>query len=77
MELDFKAYYRSLPKAARQDYARRAGTTESYIDVHLSRATKMPGPALIRKLAEASNGRLDEDELVLWFHKHNRQRNDD
>ena len=39
---DFKAFYHSLDSSRRQAFAKEAGTTTGYIEVHLVRAARIP-----------------------------------
>lgn len=66
--MDFKAYFRALTEQQREQYALEAGTTAYYIQTHLVHAYKTPKKALIKGLAQASQGAFSEEDLLLWFH---------
>lgn len=73
--MDFKEWFLSLSDDDRERYARDAGTTAGYIRVHLIGRRKIPRPDLLRRLAEASNGKFSPHgkftvgDLLGFFYK--------
>jgi hypothetical protein len=65
--LDFKTWYRSMTAEEKQEFARRAGLSQQYIQVHLVYRRRIPRPDTMRKLAEASLGRLSYEDIVSFF----------
>lgn len=65
--LDFKTWYRSMTPAEKREYARRAGLSQQYIEVHLVYRRRVPRPDTMRRLAEASLGRLSYEDVVGFF----------
>jgi hypothetical protein len=64
-------YFNSLSKEERDAYGRRAKTSAGYIRTHLvapPSRRRVPRPALMRRLAEASNGAVTYEELLAYFY---------
>ena len=69
--MDFKNYYRALPRAEREAFADRAGTTTTYVEIHLlarPEARKIPRPKLMAGLIAASDGNCSESEVLSHFY---------
>jgi len=73
----FVDYWRGLSKEEREAYAARAGTTVKYIETHLVSVPprKVPRPALMNGLAEASRGRVSKADLLRHFYRMGSQNN--
>lgn len=67
--MKLKTFYRQLPRAEREAYAKRAGTTVNYLENHLIPARKMPRRDLMERLAAASNGEVSLDDVIQHFFK--------
>ena len=67
--MDYREWFLSLSEAQRDAYAQRAGTTAGYIRVHLIGRRKIPRPALLNKLADASDGKWTVAKLLAFFYK--------
>ena len=68
---DFRDFFLALEPAARERYARRAGTTVGYIRAHLiapSARRKVPRKRLIEALASASDAKISRADLVAYFY---------
>lgn len=66
---DFRSWYRSLNGAERSEYARRAGVSRAYIEVHLMYRRKVPKRETMLRLADASLGRVAYEDLLSWFYQ--------
>lgn len=69
--MDWKAWYLSKSDAARAVYAERAGTSTAYIEIHLLASPnrrKTPKPALMKRLAEASEGEITLEHVLAHFY---------
>lgn len=67
--MNFRDYYLGLTPEQREDYATRAGTTLSYMPQLINeRPYKVPKPELMRGLAEASNGALTLEDVLMHFY---------
>lgn len=64
---DFKTWYRSLTAQEKDAYAERAGTTRRYIEVQLVFRRRNPSLEMIKRLADASLGRLSHDDVARFF----------
>ena len=60
-------YIKSLSPEEREVYARRCGTTPSYLRIHILAATKEPRRALREALARESGGNVSLDEVLEHF----------
>lgn len=67
--MNLKTYYTSLNDSQKIEFAQKAGTTIRYLESHLIHRSRVPRPDLIKKLSDASNGKLPQKELILWFHE--------
>lgn len=65
---DFRTWYRSLNSLERAEYARRAGVSRLYIEVHLLHRRKAPKRETMIRLADASLGRIAYEELLSFFY---------
>jgi hypothetical protein len=65
---DFRTWYRALNGLERDEYARRAGVSRLYIEVHLLHRRKAPKRETMVRLADASLGRVAYEELVAFFY---------
>jgi hypothetical protein len=65
--MDFKTWYRSMTREERAAYAERAETTIGYIEIQLIPRNRIPRPALMQRLADASLGRLAYEDVVRYF----------
>lgn len=65
--MDFKSFYRSMSKAERRAYANRVGRAEAYIDQQLIYGNASPTVKTILRLADESNGQLNDEDLAVWF----------
>lgn len=63
--LDFKSYFRGLSKQERQEFAKRAGRSEKYINERLVYGTTSTTISTIIDLATA--GDLPPEDLAVWF----------
>lgn len=66
---DFRSWYRSLTGEERAEYARRAGISRQYIEVHLLYRRKVPKRETMLRLASASLGRVAYEDLLSWFYE--------
>ena len=64
----FDDFFSNMDLASREAYAKRAGTSEAYIRIHLVPCRKIPRKQMIENLARASNGRLSCSEIVKHFY---------
>lgn len=64
---DFKTWYRSMTPEEKREFARRAGLSQQYIEVHLVYRRRVPRQDTMRRLAEASLGRLSYEDVVGFF----------
>lgn len=64
-----REYYRTLERDAREDYARRVGTSVGYLRYILK---PIPGTTprrpLMEKLADESDGRVSRAEVIEYFY---------
>jgi len=60
---DFKTWFRSITPEEKREYARRAGLSQQYIEVHLVYRRRVPRQDTMRRLAEASLGRLSYEDV--------------
>lgn len=67
--MKLKTYYRQLNHNERQAYALRARTTINYLDNHLIPGRKLPRQDLLKRLAEASEGNVELDDVLDHFFK--------
>ena len=67
--MKFSDYFKSLNSSAQEIYASRAGTTANYIRVHLLAKRRIPRPALLDGLAQASQGKVSRDEILAHFYQ--------
>lgn len=67
--MDYREWYLALSDEQRAAYAERAGTTAGYIRVHLIGRRKIPRPALLARLASASEGSWTEPSLLAFFYR--------
>jgi len=51
----------------KREFARRADLSQQYIEVHLVYRRRVPRQETMRKLAEASLGRLSYEDIVSFF----------
>lgn len=68
----FADFYRSLSKDERASFAERSSTTVNYIEIHLLAAPerrKTPREKLMRRLVEASNGKVSFEEVLAHFYQ--------
>lgn len=65
---DFKLWYRSQTRAEKEAFAARANTTTKYIEKQLVFGKRVPRPDLMRRLADASLGRIGYEDLVMYFY---------
>lgn len=68
MNINFKDFFLSLSREERYSYAKRAGTTDHYIQTHLINRYKIPRSKLMNDLAEASDGLFTTQELASFFY---------
>jgi len=68
--MDLRTYFRSLDPRQQTNFAKKAGTTVSYIRCHLicDPPNKIPRPKLLAGLAAASGGSLTRDDLIRYFY---------
>lgn len=66
--MDFKTYFSSLSKEEREAFARRAGTSVAYIQIHLMPRNRIPRPELMQKLCKASRGKISRQALLDFFY---------
>ncbi|BCT88950.1 hypothetical protein [Acinetobacter variabilis] len=65
--MKFREYIQQLSSDELEIYAKDAGTTVSYIRTHLYYGYKEPRKSLRKALAEASNGKVTEVEVLQHF----------
>ena len=65
--MKFREYIQQLSSDELEIYAKDAGTTVSYIKTHLYYGYKEPRKSLRKALAEASNGKVTEVEVLQHF----------
>lgn len=64
----FDDFFNSMYLEEREAYAKRAGTSEAYIRIHLVPRRKIPRKQMIENLARASDGRLSCSDIVKHFY---------
>lgn len=67
---DFKIFYHSLDAGKRKDFARAAGTTTGYIEVHLVRAARIPRKETMDALwsaCEEFGATFSRSDLIQFF----------
>lgn len=67
--MNLKLFYAGLSEPQKVEFAEKAGTTVRYIESHLIHRNRVPRKELIKGLSEASNGALNQNSLILWFHE--------
>lgn len=70
--MDFRSLYQALPAGEREQFAEIAGTTRSYIEIHLVTRRKIPKQALMKSLAgacEAFDWPVTQDDLLAFFYR--------
>jgi hypothetical protein len=65
--MDWKLWYRSLTREEKQAYAQRVGVARSYIENKLIYRVVTPRPDLLRRLADASLGRVSHNDVLHYF----------
>lgn len=65
--MKFREYIQQLSPDELEIYAKNAGTTVSYIKTHLYYGYKEPRKSLRKALAKASNGKVNEIEVLQHF----------
>lgn len=68
MPFDFKGFFYSLDAKERAAYCRRAGTSVSYLQLHVITRRKLPRPESLKRLAKASRGRVTLRDLLEFFY---------
>jgi hypothetical protein len=69
--MKFKDFYRSLDRSDREDYAKRAGTTTNYIEIHLMASRplrKIPRTPLMKALVDEARGACSLEDLLKHFY---------
>lgn len=70
--MDLRDYYETLERDGKAAYAERAGTHPEYLRIHLIPAHKppdrIPRPALLKSLADASGGAVTMDDVIRHFY---------
>lgn len=69
--MDFREFFVALSESEREAYALRAKTTALYISTHLiapKERRRIPRPALMQRLAEASEGAVSHADLLAYFY---------
>ena len=71
--MSFRDFYRSLPRERKECFARLAGTTSRYIEIHLLRdGKKIPQRKLMKGLARACEefgSGISELSLLAYFYE--------
>ncbi len=70
--MDLKTYYQGLSQDERKEFARLAGTSTAYIEVHLLPRRKIPKPPLLDRLASAClkmGASISKADLLAFFYK--------
>jgi hypothetical protein len=68
---DFRSFYRSLDADARTRFAKAAGTTPKYIEVHLVYARRIPRPDKMEQLfaaCQAFGATFEIGQLIAFFY---------
>ena len=65
--MDWKSWYRSLTKEEKEAYAERVGVKRTYIESKLIYRAVIPRPGLMKRLADASLGRITHAEVLHYF----------
>lgn len=60
-------FWSSLTNDEKQEYAKKSGYKASYINLHLIHKRKTPPLVKIKRMADASNGKLKFDDLCDFF----------
>jgi hypothetical protein len=67
--MEFREFYLSLDPDEREIYAKRVGTTTKYMPQLIAeRPFKVPKPALMRALADKSDGHVSLEEVLTHFY---------
>lgn len=70
--MNFKTFYQALGQEDRKRFAKIAGTSTAYIEVHLVTRRKIPKPALMAALATACgsfNSEITQEDLLSFFYR--------
>ncbi len=65
---DFKTYVNSLTSEELDSFADASGTTSNYIIKKLRYRYTKPSVSLLKKMADASDGKLTFQQLLDWFY---------
>ncbi|QDJ91855.1 hypothetical protein [Acinetobacter haemolyticus] len=72
---DFAGYITALDRSDREngtnlleEYAKKCGTSASYLRTHLRHRYKIPRPELMQALADHSENRFSYEDIVRWFY---------
>ena len=66
--MNYKKYFREMDQPSRVAHAKRAETSAEYINIHLIPRYKIPRKELMRKLANASEGKVSYLDIVNYFY---------
>lgn len=68
--MNYRSYFVALNADQREAYARRAGTSSAYIQIHLMATPprKIPRPELLRALADATEGACSFQDMLAHFY---------
>lgn len=62
--MKLKTYIAQLSEAERAEYAKRCGTTYSYLNIHVRYARKVARRDLMEALADQSGGNVSKQEVL-------------
>lgn len=65
---NFRDFFLSKSEKQKTEYAKKAGTTRSYIQTHLITRYKIPRKKLMEGLVDACNGAFTYEELLSFFY---------
>jgi hypothetical protein len=69
--MKLRTYFEGLDSDAKSLYAKRAGTSLNYMQIHLfsEPPRKIPRPEMLRRLAKASSGAVSFKEVLSHFYE--------
>lgn len=74
-KIDFASYITALDRSDREngtnlldEYAKKCGTSSSYLRTHLRHRYKIPRPELMQALADHSENRFSYEDIVRFFY---------
>lgn len=65
--MNFHEFWLSLTQDEQDDFAKKCGYKTAYINIHLAYGRKIPPLRKIKKMADASNGKLNFAQLCTFF----------